>query len=368
MTDAAPDRSFWQGRRVLLTGHTGFKGSWLALWLMRLGAEVVGVSLDPPTTPSLCEQLGLGTSASLDPRSMGQLDDRRLDLLDQAALERLVRRFRPQVVLHLAAQSLVRAGYRQPLATWSTNVIGTLHLLEALRQAQQPCVVVAVTTDKVYANSEGGVPFREDDPLGGHDPYSASKAAMELAVASWRQSFCGNEPHQNPGLRLVTARAGNVIGGGDWGQERIVPDLIRALKRGEAISVRNPGAVRPWQHVLDCLSGYLLLAERVSQDPPQGSSFNFGPAQSEEHSVAALVQELLSHWPGSWQYCPDPQAVRESHHLALDASLARQQLDWHSRWGFAEAVAHTASWYRRQHEGASALALCLEQIACYEEG
>jgi CDP-glucose 4,6-dehydratase len=351
------DPAFWRGRRVLITGHTGFKGSWLALWLLELGAEVVGVALDPPTTPSLFAQLQLA--------ELG-LVDHRCDLRDGERLAALVARHRPQVVMHLAAQSLVREGYRAPIDTWSTNVLGTLQLLEALRQVDDTCAVVAVTTDKVYANAEHGEPFREDAPLGGHDPYSASKAGMELAVASWRKSYCGDAPHQTPHLRLATARAGNVIGGGDWGLDRIVPDAIRALQRGEPIEVRNPNSVRPWQHVLDPLMGYLLLAERLSRTSAnQDTCFNYGPTADDQRSVQNLVETLLQHWPGQWRHCSEHAAPHESTRLLLDAERARKVLGWQPRWGFREAVARTADWYWLLHTGGSARQICQEQLIAF---
>ena len=355
---ALPDPAFWRGRRVLLTGHTGFKGSWLALWLLELGAEVVGLALEPPTCPALFDQLNFGDTP---------LVDHRCDLRDGEQLADLVRIHRPQVVLHLAAQALVREGYRSPIETWSTNVLGTLQLLEALRPLDHTCAVVAVTTDKVYANPERGEPFREDDPLGGHDPYSGSKAAMELAVASWRNSYCGDAPHQTPHLRLATARAGNVIGGGDWGLERIVPDAIRALQCGESITVRHPSAVRPWQYVLDPLAGYLLLAERLfcSQSPLEPACFNFGPAVADQRCVRDLVEALLQYWPGQWHHRGETDAPHESGLLLLDAAQARSVLGWQPRWGFDEAVARTAQWYRGVHEGQTAQALCKEHLAAY---
>ena len=355
-TPALPDPVFWRGRRVLLTGHTGFKGTWLALWLRELGADVVGLALDPPSEPSLFAQTGLSAL----------IDDRRVDLLDAEAVAAVVQSVQPQVVMHLAAQSLVREGYRQPLQTWNTNVIGSLHLLEALRALHNPCAVVVVTTDKVYANADLGEPFREHDPLGGHDPYSSSKAALELAVASWRQSYCGAAPHQTRQLRLATARAGNVIGGGDWAVDRIIPDAIRALQRGEPVRVRNPASIRPWQHVLDPLAGYLLLAERLMAADPVARAFNFGPDVADQRSVGDLIQELLLHWPGgSWLHAAESAPPLESERLVLDASLARSALKWQPRWGFAETVALTAEWFRVVAAAGDPRQLCLDQIAAY---
>jgi len=258
-----PDPGFWRGRRVLVTGHTGFKGSWLTLWLLQLGAEVTGLSLAPEEGPSLFNQLALTDRQGPAGALPGRLQHHAVDLLNPAGVQAVVEQCRPELVLHLAAQSLVRRGYREPLHTWQTNVIGTLQLLEALRKQAEPCAAVCVTTDKVYENHGTNAAFHEGDRLGGSDPYSASKAAMELAVASWRASFCGTAPHQHPGLRLATARAGNVIGGGDWAEDRIIPDAVRALQAGAAIVVRQPAAIRPWQHVLEPLAGYLLLAERL---------------------------------------------------------------------------------------------------------
>jgi CDP-glucose 4,6-dehydratase len=350
--------SFWKGRRVLLTGHTGFKGSWLALWLLELGAQVSGLALTPDTDPSLFAQLQLDR----------QMDHRLGDIRDPAMLAQLVAEIQPEVVLHLAAQPLVRRSYAEPTATWAANVMGTLHLLEALRRLVQPCTAVLITTDKVYRNNEWLYGYRENDPLGGHDPYSSSKAAAELAIASWRASFCGDQPHQTSHLRIASARAGNVIGGGDWAADRIVPDAMRALAKGDPIGVRNPGATRPWQHVLEPLGGYLLLAERLSADPSLATAFNFGPHLEANRSVRELVEEALRHWPGSWADQSDPGAPHEASLLHLVIDKAHHQLGWAPRWDFATTLERTVQWYRLlEQRKATALENCLADLEAFHQ-
>jgi CDP-glucose 4,6-dehydratase len=359
VTQSAPQSAFWQSKRVLLTRHTGFKGSWLSLWLLELGAVVTGFSLPPETDPNLFSQLGL----------QSRLDHRLGDIRDASVVAETVQEVQPDVVLHLAAQPLVRRSYAEPTATWATNVMGTIHLLEALRFLQQPCTAVLITTDKVYRNNEWFYGYREVDPLGGHDPYSSSKAAAELAIASWRSSFCGIGPHQTPHLRLASGRAGNVIGGGDWAADRIVPDAMRALASGGPIGVRNPLATRPWQHVLEPLGGYLLLAEHLcnAADPTEfASSFNFGPQLEANRSVRALVEEALGHWPGRWVDQSDPAAPHEASLLNLVIDKAHHQLGWAPRWDFATTVEHTVSWYRRVKEGrCGVVECCLHDLATY---
>jgi CDP-glucose 4,6-dehydratase len=355
---SAVDSTFWKGRRVLLTGHTGFKGSWLALWLLELGAEVTGLAQPPENEPNLFDQL------SLDRR----LHHRLGDIREPQVLADLLQEIQPEVVFHLAAQPLVRRSYTEPADTWAINVMGTIHLLEALRCLQKPCTAVLITTDKVYRNIEWLYGYRENDPLGGHDPYSSSKAAAELAIASWRASFCGRQPHQTPHLRIASARAGNVIGGGDWAADRILPDAMRALGRHEPIGVRNPAATRPWQHVLEPLSGYLRLAERLSGDAQLADAFNFGPQLEANRSVRELVEEALQHWPGQWLDQSDPSAPHEAHLLNLVIDRAHHELGWAPRWDFATTVKRTVQWYRRVHENhASALACCLEDLQAYQE-
>ena len=354
--------SFWIGRRVLLTGHTGFKGSWLLLWLQELGAQVWSYSLDPQPGPSLFTELARE-------RAPGNCWEHCIgDLGDLDTLKALVRRAQPEVVLHLAAQSLVRRSYEDPLGTWSTNVIGSLHLLEALRPLTGNCSVVMVTTDKVYENREWMYGYREQDRLGGYDPYSASKAGLEIAISSWRSSFCGLASHQTPNLRIATARAGNVIGGGDWAANRIVPDTIRSLSRSEPIPIRNPRSTRPWQHVLEPLGGYLLLAEKLSTDSsPPCDAFNFGPNLCSNRSVGELVESILEYWPGEWVDQSEPTSPHEANLLHLQIDKAYHCLGWKPRWDYATTVARTVGWYRAVYEGASPLDCCLSDLSAYSE-
>ncbi len=350
--------AFWAGKRVLVTGHTGFKGSWLSLWLSELGAQVSGLSLEPETHPSLFNQLQL---------------ERRLkhhwiaDIRDFGAVADAVEASQPQVVLHLAAQPLVRRSYRDPLGTWATNVQGSLHVLEALKVLQHPCAVVMVTTDKVYENQEWDYGYREADRLGGHDPYSASKAAAELAIASWRSSFCGSAGHQTSSLAIATARAGNVIGGGDWSEDRIVPDATRALSAGEPIPVRNPLATRPWQHVLEPLGGYICLSQALLSDSrPPCEAFNFGPTLASNRPVEELVTAMLSQWPGSWLDQRDLAPPHEANLLHLQIDKAYHRLGWAPCWDFATTVQRTVEWYFRQRQGTSALTCCLADLEAYQ--
>ena len=357
--------SFWFGRRVLLTGHTGFKGSWLSLWLLRLGAEVWGYALNPEGDPSLFNDLALS-------QAWGELHHQLGDLRDLKALQEVVQQSQPEVVFHLAAQPLVRRSYRDPLGTWATNVQGSLHLLEAIKPLRHHCAVVMVTTDKVYTNQEWDYGYREEDRLGGHDPYSASKAAAELAISSWRESFCGPSPHQTPNLSIATARAGNVIGGGDWAEDRIVPDAMCALAAGEPIAVRSPQATRPWQHVLEPLSGYLLLAEKLTSAGggsvnPYVTAFNFGPALEANRPVRELVEATLQHWPGDWQDLSDSAAPHEAGRLHLQIDKAHHQLSWRPRWDFATTISRTVAWYRAVHEGSSALDCCHADLDAYQQ-
>jgi CDP-glucose 4,6-dehydratase len=344
-----PDAAFWQGRRVLLTGHTGFKGAWLAFWLSRMGAQVTGLSLAPATRPNLFDLLKMESACA----------SRIADIRDAAAVQQVVEQSRPEVVLHLAAQALVRAGYRDPVETFATNVMGTIHLLDALRQSPDVRVAVMVTTDKVYRNREWAWPYREDDTLGGHDPYSASKAASELAIESWRQSFL-----EERGVAVASARAGNVIGGGDWSEDRLVPDAIRAWTSGNVLEIRRPQAVRPWQHVIEPLSGYLALAERLWREPQCAGAYNFGPPSQEVASVRQVIDIATASMPGARvSYGKGLDGPHEAGLLALDSSRARSVLQVRQRFQLSDAIRRTVAWYADQVRGEDAGKLCERDIA-----
>lgn len=355
---SAAANAFWRGKRVLVTGHTGFKGAWLTLWLLNRGAVVTGIGLAPETIPALFDQLNLAH----------EIDHRLIDIRDANALRTAVVACQPDIVFHLAAQALVRRGYREPAETWATNVMGTVHVLEALRAVSRPCAAVLITTDKVYENREWEFGYRETDQLGGYDPYSASKAACEIAIASWRRSFLGTEQT----VRIASARAGNVIGGGDWAADRIVPDLMRSLAADKPLSLRNPAATRPWQHVLEPLAGYMLLAERLYERAACSAfedAFNFGPEAEAERSVRDLVTAALAHWPGgTWIDGSDPDAPHEAGRLALDIDRARGRLGWRPRWNFERTVAETVSWYRdcAGSDAAEIRSRTVQCIAAYE--
>ncbi len=325
----------FRGKRIFVTGHTGFKGSWLSEWLLGLGAHVTGYSLPPNTRPALFEQLGLAA----------RLRHLEGDVRDLPKLTKALHIAKPDFVFHLAAQAIVRESYAAPVETFAVNTQGTAHVLDALRSYRRPCAAVLITTDKCYENREWVYGYREDDPLGGHDPYSASKAAAEIVIASYRRSFFNSHP-----VKIASARAGNVIGGGDWAVDRIVPDCIRALQKRQPIPVRNPVATRPWQHVLEPLSGYLWLAAKLTQpstlDPQLASAFNFGPGRESNRTVADLVEEVLKHWPGRWQDKSDPKAVHEAGLLQLATDKAHALLGWAPVWDFATAVERTVAWYR----------------------
>ncbi len=354
-----PFAGSFAGKRVVVTGHTGFKGSWLCEWLLSLGAEVTGLALEPDTTPSLFDQLGL----------RDRLNDVVGDIRSQETVSRVLAAAKPDFLFHMAAQPLVRRSYREPVETWATNVLGTIHVMEALRRLDKSCAAVCVTTDKCYENREWLWGYRETDPLGGHDPYSSSKAAAEIAVASWRRSFFQGPESK---VRLASARAGNVVGGGDWAEDRIVPDAMRALLRGESIKVRNPAATRPWQHVLEPLAGYLALASALACRPDDArleSAFNIGPDRESNRPVRDLIEAVCEAWPGRWEDRSDPHAVHEATLLHLDNAKAEALLGWRPTWAFDRTIDVTVAWYRDLRDAASPSAVAartLQDIRAHE--
>jgi CDP-glucose 4,6-dehydratase len=365
MASPLPDPlRIYRGARVLVTGHTGFKGAWLCEWLLGLGAEVHGLAL-PAAKPSLFFAL------ELERRMQHTIEDIR----HSVEVEKTIREVQPDFIFHLAAQALVRTSYREPVQTFATNAMGTAHVLEAVRKIGRPCSVVVVTTDKCYANDGRPRHFSEDDPLGGHDPYSASKAAAELIVASYRDSFFAHGTE----VALASARAGNVIGGGDWAEDRLVPDAMRALAASRPIPVRNPDFTRPWQHVLEPLGGYLLLGAKLEEARRTKSAeaitrvaqaFNFGPEPAANRSVRAVVEEILRHWPGAWEQAAQEKHLKEAPLLSLSIKKAKDGLSWSPRWDFARSVAETVEWYRedeaRRATGeASMIDFTQGQIAAY---
>jgi CDP-glucose 4,6-dehydratase len=352
----------YQGKKVLLTGHTGFKGSWLSLWLTCLGARVVGYSLGPPSQPNLFEAIGLA--------GVTNLEDVRGDICDQSHISDVMHNSAPDIIFHLAAQSLVRLSYQESRATIETNVMGTVNLLDAVRRLKSPCTVIVVTSDKCYENRDQLWGYREVDPMGGHDPYSSSKGCCELLTAAYLNSFFQPDQYGRAHeVGLASVRAGNVIGGGDWGADRLVPDCIRALSREEEIVLRYPKAIRPWQHVLEPLSGYLLLGAKLLQDGPQYSgAWNFGPSDHEAWTVEEVAQEVIRHWgPGGYRVESEGQP-REAHWLKLDCSKARHYLGWDPRYNVREALKLTVEWYRQFYSSGSQAGLhrlTMDQVEAY---
>jgi CDP-glucose 4,6-dehydratase len=346
-----PDPAFWRGKRVLLTGHTGFKGAWLTLWLQSMQAQVFGLALEPESSPALFDLLAPWTS----------LDSRIGDIRDRGGVIEAVENAKPELAIHMAAQAFVRRSYRDPLGTFATNVMGTANILEALRESADLRAALVVTTDKVYRNPEDGRPFAEGDPLGGHDPYSASKAACELAVQSWAASY-----YAPRGVAVATVRGGNVVGGGDWSEDRLVPDLIRAAKGGRAVELRYPDAARPWQHVLDCLAGYLLFAEDLALRPAATPrALNIGPVADDEVSVsrtAEIVGASLGAPPWTRSAGPHPPEMTK---LALDSTAARQALGYRQRLTSVEALEWAVGWYTAVENGVAARDQCVSEIHRY---
>jgi CDP-glucose 4,6-dehydratase len=331
--------NFYAGKRVLVTGHTGFKGGWLSLWLKKLNAEIFGLSLEPTTNPNFYEIIRAKTFAH----------EYECDIRNLKSIATALEQTKPDLIFHMAAQPLVRRSYANPLETFETNALGTAHLLEAVRQSQLSCAIVVITTDKCYENDGREHGYRETDPLGGHDVYSMSKAAAELVVQSWRKSFF--TPNAKLG-NVASVRAGNVIGGGDYAEDRIVPDCVHALLAGKPIPVRNPSATRPWQHVLDCLSGYLWLGAcltRAEKQTPLASAFNFGPGAQADLPVRDLVEEILRIWPGRWEQIGQPNAPYEAERLNLSIEKAAALLHWFPTWQFKKAIQETVVWYHERH-------------------
>jgi CDP-glucose 4,6-dehydratase len=356
--------NIYKGRKVLVTGHTGFKGSWLTLWLKELGAHVFGYALDPPTHPSLFEFLNLER----------EIDHEIGDIRDIDRLKKCLLRIKPDIIFHLAAQSLVGKSYEDPMETVQTNTFGTVNLLEAMRQTGIPVSLVLITSDKCYENKEWHFGYRETDTLGGYDPYSASKAAAEVMISSWRNSFFNPARIKEHGVRVASARAGNVIGGGDWSKNRIVPDCIRDLQNHTSVKVRNPNSTRPWQHVLEPLSGYLLLGEKLLSSSNDEAAtfceaFNFGPRVTNNKNVKDLVEEIIVQWRyGSWKSVSEVGANYESSLLNLSIDKAYHKLGWFPKWNFIETIARTVAWYQKAEQEPSLIhGFTIKQIEAYQQ-
>jgi CDP-glucose 4,6-dehydratase len=349
--------AFWLGKRVLLTGHTGFKGSWLSLWLQSMGAEVVGYALAPPTTPSLFEVAGItkGMTSVIG------------DIRDLAHLKAVFAEHQPEIVIHMAAQPLVRYSYVEPVETYSTNVMGVVNLLEVVRSSKSVKAVVNVTTDKCYENREWAWGYRENEAMGGYDPYSSSKGCAELVTAAYRNSYFHPDRYKEHGVAIASGRAGNVIGGGDWADDRLIPDIMRAISESRPVHVRNPHAIRPWQHVLEPLSGYLVLAQKLYEEGASyAEGWNFGPNDEDAKPVQWIVEKLTQAWGegASWEL-DEGEHPHEAHYLKLDCSKAKDRLDWHPRWRLGEALIEIADWHQAYRNGKNMRELTLRQIDAY---
>ncbi len=354
------DQAFWQGKRVFLTGHTGFKGSWLSLWLQEMGSIVTGFALEPQTNPSLFEVASVGERMT---SIIG-------DIRDGAALAAAVAQAQPQIILHLAAQPLVRYSYDEPVETFSTNVMGTVHLLEAVRACPSVRSCVVVSSDKCYENREWPWGYRENEAMGGYDPYSASKGCTELVTSSYRNSYFNPAHHAKHNVGLGSGRAGNVIGGGDWAADRLVPDLLRAFERKEVAIIRNPGAIRPWQHVLEPLSGYLILAQHLYKDGAQfAEGWNFGPVDSDAQPVSWIADHITKCWADGAQFRIESNATapHEANYLKLDCSKARARLSWTPRWPLARALEEVVGWHREFLAGSDMRQVCIDQISSFSQ-
>lgn len=347
-------KDFYKGKRVLVTGHTGFKGSWLSIWLHELGAEVIGVALEPQTPKDNFVLSGISSKLSADIRA---------DIRDAAAMRRIFDAYQPQIVFHLAAQPLVRLSYDEPVDTWQTNVMGTINVMEAFRHCESAKVAVMITTDKCYENRELNHAYTEDEPMGGYDPYSSSKGACEIAISSWRRSFMHPDKYAEHGKSIASVRAGNVIGGGDWAKDRIIPDCIRAIEAGQPIAIRNRHSVRPWEHVLEPLSGYMLLAQKMWDDPTgYCEGWNFGPEMNAVVPVWDVATMLTqAYGAGSLLDQTEPNAPHEANLLMLDITKAKTRLGWQPRLSTQEAIELTADWYKR-YKSQNVYDLCVEEI------
>ena len=347
--------NFWNGKRVLLTGHTGFKGSWLSLWLQSLGSVIRGVALEPQTEPALFKVAQVENG----------MEHRIADVRDLCVITKQVEEFQPEIIFHLAAQPLVRHSYKVPVETYSTNVMGTVNLLEAARHSGSVKAIVNITTDKCYENREWVWGYREDEPMGGHDPYSSSKGCAELVTSAYRKSFL-----RDAGIAVATARAGNVIGGGDWAVDRLIPDILHAIENGESVLIRNPSAIRPWQHVLEPLSGYLLLAESLYQDgQTNAEGWNFGPNDKDARPVKWIVEYLCNYWGRNTSWTLQPGShPHESNFLKLDISKSHRRLGWTPHWPLEAALKYIAEWHKSWLGGKDMRAVCLAQIEKFQSG
>jgi len=359
MESLVMNKNFWQGKRVFLTGHTGFKGSWMSLWLQSLGAELTGFALDPPTNPSLFEV----ASVSKGMRSLIG------DVRDLDSLQKAIKDAKPEILIHMAAQPLVRYSYTNPVETFATNVMGSVHMLESIRQVDTVKSVVNVTSDKCYENREWVWGYREHEAMGGYDPYSNSKGCAELVTAAYRASFFNPNDYSRHGVAIASARAGNVIGGGDWAADRLIPDFIRAITAGQTVVIRSPNAIRPWQHVLEPLSGYLELAEALYMSGPEyGQAWNFGPNESDAKTVEWIIDQLVASWGDGASYKIDQGTanLHEANSLKLDCSKARMILGWHPKWNAGQTIDRISAWHKAYISGADMKAYSLAEIAQYQ--
>ena len=352
MIQRLPNQGFWKNKNVLITGHSGFKGGWLTIWLNKFGANVKGISLAPETNPNLFSE------ANIQDICVNKF----IDICNLEALKSEIQSTQPEIIIHMAAQPLVRRSYEQPIKTFDINILGSLNILEAVRNCDSVRAVVMVTTDKVYKNNEDGRSYKEDDHLGGHDPYSASKAASEIIIESYRKSFL-----EEKNISISSARAGNVIGGGDWSDDRLIPDAVKSWSANEVLKIRSPHSIRPWQHVLEPLNGYLILAEDTFQNSGLAGAYNFGPSKSDEATVKDLIEQAQTVYEkGEILYVDDKSQLHEANLLSLNTEKAISDLSFSPKWSLKEAIQNTISWYKKFEKGHHALSLCISDIENYE--